>query len=345
MKLIDLFAGIGGFSLAAHWMNWQTIAFVEKDEFCQKVLRKNFGEVPVYGDIREFDGKPFRGTCDIITGGFPCQPFSQAGQQKGSADERHLFPAMLRVISEVRPTYVVAENVRGLLSVEHGETFEDICSSLESLGYSVQPFIVPACAVNAPHRRDRIWFIAHTTQRIRGEITQPDERESRPQNYQANTAENAGYRDASRKTNQEKPIGQIEKRNAVKLERSVQGNGIGLTSNSDKSERQFLCGQETESQKSGDSNNSTQSQFTPNARSFRRENCISGRKSDKTENSSNRSPQFNGWQRNWFEVATEFCRMDARISNRVDRLRSLGNSIVPQIAYEIFQAIETVENN
>lgn len=161
VKILDVFAGIGGFSLAAHWLGWQTVAFVEKDEFCQKVLRKNFGDIPIYDDIRTFSGKPFRGRVDIITGGFPCQPFSVAGNQKGSSDERHLFPEMLRVIGEVEPSWVVAENVRGLLGIESGETFDEICSSLENLGYAVQTFCIPACAVNAPHRRDRLWIVAH----------------------------------------------------------------------------------------------------------------------------------------------------------------------------------------
>lgn len=163
MKHIDLFAGIGGFALPALWMNWQTIAFCERDEFCQQILRKNFGEhIPIYGDITTFSAKSFRGRCDIITGGFPCQPFSQAGKGKGRGDERHLFPEMLRIIREVRPRWIVAENVRRILTIEHGEVFEEICSSLEGEGYSVTAFCLPACAVDAPHRRDRIWFIAHS---------------------------------------------------------------------------------------------------------------------------------------------------------------------------------------
>lgn len=109
MRLLDLFAGIGGFSLAAHWMGWETAAFVEKETFCQKVLRKNFGQgIEIHDDIFEFSGRPFRGAVDIITGGFPCQPFSAAGKRKGRNDERHLFPEMLRVISEVKPRWVVA---------------------------------------------------------------------------------------------------------------------------------------------------------------------------------------------------------------------------------------------
>jgi DNA (cytosine-5)-methyltransferase 1 len=162
MRLLDLFAGIGGFSLAAHWMGWETVAFVEKEPFCQKVLNKNFPGVPVHGDIFEFDGKPLRGTVDIISGGFPCQPFSTAGKRKGRGDERAIFPQMLRVVDEVRPRWVVAENVRGLLSIESGQAFEEVAASLERIGYELQTFCIPACALDAPHRRERLWIVAHT---------------------------------------------------------------------------------------------------------------------------------------------------------------------------------------
>lgn len=117
MKVLDLFAGIGGFSLAAHWMGWETVAFVECDKFCQKVLRKNFGQdIEIHDDITTFSGKPFRGRVDIVTGGFPCQPYSSAGARKGTEDERHLWPEMLRVIIEVQPRFIVGENVLGLVN-------------------------------------------------------------------------------------------------------------------------------------------------------------------------------------------------------------------------------------
>lgn len=168
MKLLDLFAGIGGFSLAAHWLGWETAAFVERDQFCQQVLRKNFGDVPIYNDITTFDGRPFRGTVDVISGGFPCQPFSNAGLQRGKDDERYLFPEMLRVISEVRPRWIVAENVRNILTIGNGEVFEEICSHLEGENYEVQTYLIPVCAVDAPHRRERIWIIAHSKDGVFG---------------------------------------------------------------------------------------------------------------------------------------------------------------------------------
>ena len=162
MRHLSLFSGIGGFDLAAEWMGWENVAQVEIDPFCQQVLQKNFPNTKRYGDIRTFPASDYTGRIDIITGGFPCQPFSQAGNRKGTADSRHLWPEMLRVISIVKPTWIVAENVRGLLSVESGMVFEQVCTDLENEGYEVQPIIIPACAVNAPHRRDRIWFVGYS---------------------------------------------------------------------------------------------------------------------------------------------------------------------------------------
>ena len=159
---LDLFSGIGGFALAARWMGWQTVQFVEIDNFCQKVLTKNFPNVPIHGDIKTFNGESLRGTIDILTGGFPCQPFSAAGKRKGTEDSRHLWPEMLRVIGEVQPSVIVGENVYGLLNWSGGLVFQQVQTDLENLGYSVTPFVLPACGIQAPHRRDRVWFVAHS---------------------------------------------------------------------------------------------------------------------------------------------------------------------------------------
>lgn len=161
MKHGSLFSGIGGFDLASEWMGWENVFQVEIDPFCTKVLEKNFPNTKRYGDIRKFPASDYAGRIDILTGGFPCQPFSSAGKRKGRDDNRHLWPEMLRVIREIKPTWVVAENVRGLLSIEDGMAFEQVCVDLENEGYEVQPILIPACAVNAPHKRERIWFIAN----------------------------------------------------------------------------------------------------------------------------------------------------------------------------------------
>jgi DNA (cytosine-5)-methyltransferase 1 len=161
MKHGSLFSGIGGFDLAAQWCGWENVFQCEIDPFCQKVLRYHFPKTKLYEDITTTNFKEYMGKIDIISGGFPCQPFSQIGRGLGSNDDRHLWFKMFEVIWEVLPQWVVAENVCRLLTIEKGMVFESIIADLETTGYDVQTFIIPACSLNAPHRRDRLWIIAH----------------------------------------------------------------------------------------------------------------------------------------------------------------------------------------
>ena len=158
----SLFSGIGGFDLAAHWMGWDNIFHCEWNEFGQKVLKHHFPTSKSYNDITKTDFTIHRGKIDILTGGFPCQPYSSAGERLGKADERHLFPEMLRAIKEIKPRWIIGENVRGLVSWEGGLVFDEVCSDLEREGYEVQPVLIPAAAKNAPHKRERVWFIAYS---------------------------------------------------------------------------------------------------------------------------------------------------------------------------------------
>lgn len=164
MKHLGLFEGIGGFSLAARWIGWETVAWVEKDEHCQKVLKKNFPNTKGHADIFEFSGTEYKGRVDIITGGFPCQPFSHAGERNGSDDERYLWPEMLRVVTEIQPRWIVAENVYGLLTIDNGFTVESICSDLESAGYE-RPIILDAAsdAFGLSTMERHIWIISEAT--------------------------------------------------------------------------------------------------------------------------------------------------------------------------------------
>jgi DNA (cytosine-5)-methyltransferase 1 len=162
MKHGSLFSGIGGFDLAAEWMGWENVFHCEWNPFGQKVLKHHFPNSISYNDITKTDFSIHRGNIDIVTGGFPCQPYSTAGLRKGKADERHLFPEMLRAIKEIQPTWVIGENVRGLVSWEGGLVFHEVCNDLEREGYEVQPFLIPAASVNAPHKRERIWFVAYS---------------------------------------------------------------------------------------------------------------------------------------------------------------------------------------
>jgi DNA (cytosine-5)-methyltransferase 1 len=157
VKVLDLFSGIGGFSLGLERAGFETVAFCEIDPFCRKVLNKHWPDVPIHEDIKELDGEQYKGTVELVCGGFPCQPFSVAGKQRGADDDRALWPEMLRVIREVQPTWVIGENVIGL----EGLALEQCVFDLEGDGFSVQVFDIPACGVGAVHRRHRLWIVAH----------------------------------------------------------------------------------------------------------------------------------------------------------------------------------------
>lgn len=162
MKHGSLFSGIGGFDLAAEWMGWENVFHCEWNPFGQKILSHYWPNAISYEDITKTDFTIHRGDIDILTGGFPCQPYSQAGKRLGKEDERHLWPEMLRAIREIAPRWVVGENVRGLLNWNGGVVFDEVQTDLEALGYEVLPFLLPSAGINAPHERYRIWFIAYS---------------------------------------------------------------------------------------------------------------------------------------------------------------------------------------
>jgi DNA (cytosine-5)-methyltransferase 1 len=163
MKHGSLFSGIGGFDLAADWMGWENIFHCEIAEFPRKILNHYWPNAECHEDIKKTEFTKYRGTVDIISGGFPCQPYSAAGKRLGKEDDRHLWPEMLRVIREVKPQWVVGENVRGLLNWNGGMVFHEVCADLENIGYEVQAFIIPASGINAPHQRERLWIVAHSS--------------------------------------------------------------------------------------------------------------------------------------------------------------------------------------
>jgi DNA (cytosine-5)-methyltransferase 1 len=276
---VDLFSGIGGFSLGLERAGFKTIVFCEQDKFCQKVLNKHWPEIPIEPDIKTFDGKKYAGAF-ILTGGFPCQPFSCAGKRRGKEDERALWPEMFRVIQEVRPTWIIGENVAGFI----GMGLDDSISDLEREGYSVQAFIIPACAVNAPHRRDRVWIVAHRLSRptkIRHAGTVECENGKEGDGRKTKIQNTASYRNCHAPDTSNQGL--------------QRGEETGNTSINGDESRNELIGR-----------------------------CL-------------------GWQEPWLEAATRLCRVDARVSNRVDRLKSLGNAVVPQIPEIIGRAIMEIE--
>ena len=175
LKVLDLFSGIGGFSLGLERTgHYETVAFCEIDEYCKLILKKHWKGIKIYDDVKEITKERLEADGiqipDVITGGFPCQSFSVAGKQKGTSDSRYLWPEMFRIIKIFKSKFVIGENVRGIVNIQDGMVFETVCSDLESEGYEVQPFLIPAAGVGAPHRRDRIWFIATLANTITGNV-------------------------------------------------------------------------------------------------------------------------------------------------------------------------------
>lgn len=269
MKHLDLFSGIGGFSLAARWVGWETIGFVEIDPFCQKVLGKHWPGVQIESDIREVTAGTFRERPDIITGGFPCQPFSVAGKQRGTADDRHLWPEMVRVIKEYQPRWVLGENVAGIIPME----LDSVLLDLEAAGYEAWPLVIPACGVDAKHRRARVWILAHNNA-IRRNVWRP-KRQGVCRNNQARDEANSS--DSSMAYSPSNGRRQVEQ--SIGTRASGEGSVLTVTHSG-----------------------------------------VAGR--------------WHGWV-----PEPNVGRVANGIPRRVDRLRALGNAIVPQVAYEIFNAI------
>jgi DNA (cytosine-5)-methyltransferase 1 len=159
----SLFSGIGGFDLAAEWMGWENKFHCDINSFSRKLCSFYWPEAQSYDNIKTTDFRIWREKIDVLSGGFPCQPFSTAGKRMGKEDDRHLWPEMLRAIREIKPRYVVGENVRGIASWSEGLVFEEVFTDLEGEGYEVQAFLLPAVGVNAPHKRDRFYFVAKDT--------------------------------------------------------------------------------------------------------------------------------------------------------------------------------------
>ena len=161
LKVLDLFSGIGGFALGLDSTGFfETVRFVEKDKYCQKVLRKNFPNIPIEEDIKNVEGKEY--SADVVVGGFPCQPFSVAGKQKGTNDDRYLWPEMLRLIREIKPEFVIGENVQGIINLQNGMVLRQVQDELESEGFEVQCFLIPASGIGAWHQRYRVWIVGHS---------------------------------------------------------------------------------------------------------------------------------------------------------------------------------------
>lgn len=316
MNHLALFNGIGGFQLAAYWCGWNNVAHCEIDKKCNKVIAKHFSGSILHEDIKKFDATGYRGAIDIISGGFPCQPFCFAGKRKGKDDDRSLWPEMLRIIREIHPAWVVCENVPGIISMELDAVLDD----LENEKYTTQTFIVPASGVGAWHRRDRVWIVANATgARKLGERgnggNQKEENGMWTTQFNGNNesraSSNADTNECERRRSGEV---KCEKGTHKKHEDKREWNrrdiiGIGSEGDASHADSERRCSWKTRKQNAEDA---WKSHGHPLAGGWRSEPGICG-------------------------VADGF-------PGRVDRLKQLGNAIVPQIAYVIFKTIDEIES-
>jgi DNA (cytosine-5)-methyltransferase 1 len=320
---LDLFSGIGGFALAANWAGYTTVGFCEIDEYCQRVLRKHWPDVPVWGDVRELTGADIRGSTDhtvrvrraghadtvragrdtatnagtvgLITAGYPCQPFSLAGKRLGAEDDRHLWPEVKRLLAELRPARFLGENVAGHINMG----LDDVLSDLEEIGYTARPVVIPACAVNAPHRRDRVWIMGYANEPGSQGHGQHGERAGE-------RVARASGPDARALSDR---IGAVAGNGAPPVVDTTGGGGADHARGGTQGANR--CAQ----QRMGESHDG-----------------LPGRLAD---------PRWGGDPMNAFGPDWEdgVPRVVATEQDRVHRLKALGNAIVPQVAYQILLAM------
>lgn len=338
MRHGSLFSGIGGFDLAAEWMGWENVFHCEWNEFGKRVLNYYWPKAISYDDITKTDFSIHRGNIDILTGGFPCQPYSQAGKRLGKEDERHLFPEMLRAIREIQPSWIVGENVRGLTTWNGGMVFNEVQADLEAEGFEVLPFLLPASGVNAPHERYRIWFIAYSNSNANRNIRKPD-REANSLQGKHRAPLCAG-----------ELVGTIA---GIITDTESNGNRRRLSS----MESQNDC--EREPEKHGENN----LQFRNNGkkRNVTNTSDTGFQGSEKLGSigtiGKERNKQLAGLLPSTWEIfPTEppICSRNDGISNelagitiskhRNESIKAYGNAIVPQVVYQIFKAIQEAKN-
>ncbi|WP_066621739.1 DNA cytosine methyltransferase [Rufibacter roseus] len=363
----SLFSGIGGFDLAAEWMGWENVFHCEWNEFGQKILKHYWPNATSYTDITKTDFTVHRGAIDVLTGGFPCQPYSLAGKRLGKEDDRHLWPEMLRAIREIQPTWVVGENVFGLINWNGGLVFHEVQADLEAEGYEVQPYVLPACAVNAPHRRDRVWFVAYSKSnrdrqericnRLQGNECDSCERERVGNKCShccqdvatAHIYHNGQHGTQDRQSHPEGNDGDKARANTVEQSQGCgseatriiadpTGKGLALTRQAGKREFQQEDGEGVvnRSQQFGATTTNT------NGIGLRGEGYGTGESGQ-----PNKESPGNYWQD--FPTQPPVCSGDDGLPTGLDgitfskwrneSIKAGGNAIVPQVAYQIFKAI------
>jgi len=319
---LDLFSGIGGFALAAKWNGYRTVGFCDNEPYAQSVLKKHWPEVPCHKDIREVRGELYAGVT-LLTGGFPCQPFSVAGKQRGKDDNRYLWPEMLRVIQEARPAWIIGENVAGIVNL----ALDQVCADLESQGYEVEPIIVPACAVDAPHRRDRVWIVGHSklngltaSKTIGGLFDESEEQRGKIEEWESSGASCAS---------------------------SDVADSISLSERSAHRSKEWGCvrGRKDEdiSQRNEVGSNTPDSSENV-ADTFSQRGCGGNSEREYAEDAgqSSRDSRDNSRGVATWLAEPNVGRVANGIPNRSHRLKGLGNAIVPQVASEIIRCINKI---
>ena len=343
IRILDLCSGIGGFSLGLEATGgFETVAFCEFDEFCCKVLNKHWPNVPIYNDLKELGNDPRRiiQEFDLICGGIPCQPFSVAGKKKGKEDDRHLWPFMYEIVKHKKPTWVIVENVGGFVNV----ALDDVCLDLEAQGYATQSFVIPACSVEAPHRRDRIWILGKYTSEFEKPLVDTDS--IRPHEHKTTEEESSGRGSETSTTTTSNDVADPKRVSSDSISdsgsntktESKQGKKTGNLDRS--SGRQDVAYSNSKglqgSEEAGDTQESREE----------REQLASGQ--DSSLSKGHTEPGVGGMADGLsarldghfgFEVEPEIPRVATGIPDRVNRLKALGNSIVPQIIRNIGLAI------
>lgn len=380
----SLFSGIGGFDLAAEWLGFRNAFHCEINPFCEKILKYHFPDAEHYTDISKTDFTPWRGKIDILSGGFPCQPFSVAGQRKGAEDDRYLWPEMLRAIREIQPAWVVGENVAGILTMVQpgeenemgcstslfGESYVDkeirqqyvvetVCLDLERAGYTVRTFVIPACAVGAPHRRDRVWFVAHradtgteTLQCGQKDGIHADRVAPHPDEYRHTPCTAGGGTETER---QERATMQGER--PVGSQRPDGLHGLPRTASDTTEQQGERCepeqrenGQPWQGELGGSRGEDGSGRIAPHARhagrmeqhaaaepskeGFNTRLCIEELPADRWCDFPTQSPVCS--RDDGFPIPMDGITFPKW---RQESIKAYGNAIVPQVAYEIFQAI------
>jgi len=363
MRHGSLFSGIGGFDLAAEWMGWENIFHCEWMEFPRKVLDYHFPDADSHIDICTTDFKKYANKIDILTGGFPCQPFSLAGKRKGTDDERYLWGEMLRAIQEIKPRFVIAENVFGITNIDGGMVFEQVCLDLENEGYEVQPFIIPAAAKNAPHRRDRVWFVAQNTNCERLDNGKIDTGRGRDRKFESTSSKwkiDKTHRNATNTKSNGSSIGKLgesQTKQQVQTGSDIDGfESLGNATNSNSNGFNERNGNdEVNTSQGGEYALGDIKQIPTDPKCIgRTEIRYDNGQFETPQQSERREQQFSGadsTQSGWrnFPSQPPICGGDDGISTQLDgitfskwraeSIKGYGNAIVPQIAYQLFEII------